>query len=197
MFDFKRAIQFTDLLERFQKVIRNAYVPGESRKENDAEHSYKLAMMAWYLAEAYQLPLDTSKIVKYALAHDLVEVHAGDTEVWDLEGQKTKHAREEAAQKLLATEWADFPGLHRQIADYEARSDEEGRFVYALDKLFYIFPEYLAEWRTIREIGITYDQEFSQKEEKTRPSEIVHEWCLQVLAELKKEEARLWGSSAS
>lgn len=192
MFDFKRALAFTNLLEQFQKVRRNAYVPDEERMENDVEHSYKLALFAWYLVESYQLPLDTGKVVKYALTHDLVEVYAGDTLAWDVEGRKTKHARERAAQEQLKKEWDDFPELHTLIENYEGKVDEEARFVYALDKLFYLFPEYLADWRTIIELKVSYTEELEQKEEKTRVHPVVHEWCLQVFEELKKEENRLW-----
>lgn len=192
MFDFKRALAFTSLLEQFQKVIRKAYVPGEDRGENDVEHSYKLAMIAWYLVEAYKLPLDTNKIVKYALTHDFVEVHAGDTVVWDTEAVKTKHAREAAAQKQLAQDWKEFPELHALIDAYENRVDEEARFVYALDKLFFLFPEYLADWRTIIELKVSYIEELENKMEKTKIHPVVHEWCLQVFDELKKEEGRLW-----
>ncbi len=192
MFDFRRALQFTSLLEQFQKVVRKAYVPGENRGENDVEHSYKLAMMAWYLVEAYKLPLDTNKIVKYALVHDFVEVHAGDTVVWDTEAVKTKHAREAAAQEQLRKDWQDFPGLSYHIDSYENKVDDEARFVYALDKLFFMFPEYLAEWRTIIELKVSYLEELENKMEKTKVHPFVHEWCLDVFKELKKEEERLW-----
>lgn len=193
MFDFEKAIEFTRLLERFQKVRRVAYVSGEDRMENDVEHSYKLAMMAWYLVEREQLPLDTSLVVKYAMVHDLVEAYAGDTDAWDAEGQKTKHEREEKARLQLIAEFNEFSELHGLIERYENKADEEARFVYALDKLFYMFTEYLAEGRTMRKQALEYGMEFKLKEEKTRVHDRVHAWCLDVFKRLDQERDRLWG----
>jgi len=105
------------------------------QKENDVEHSYALAMAGWFLAP-YFPHLDESKIIRYALAHDLVEIHAGDTFAYgEQQHIDTKKAREQAAAEQLSREWPDFPDLHEAIRDYEERADAEAKFVYALDKI--------------------------------------------------------------
>lgn len=195
MFDFHRTLQFTALLERFQKVERMAYVPESDRKENDAEHSYKLAMIAWYLIEREKLPLDSALVLRYALVHDLVEAYAGDTVVWDREAEKTKHDREDRARRRIEEEFPEFPSLHAFIVRYEAKADEEARFVYTLDKIFYFFPEYLAKWRTIRELNISFADEYIEKDTKTKAHPLVNEWTRDILAEIEKQKERLWGTS--
>ena len=72
-------IEFTKFTHSFQQIKRVIYANGEDRNENDAEHSYQLAMACWLVVETKKLKLDLNKIVKYALVHDLVEIYAGDT----------------------------------------------------------------------------------------------------------------------
>ena len=112
-------------------------MPGTNRQENDIEHSYHLALMAWYLIDSRKLDLDLDKVIKYALAHDLVEIHAGDTYIWstDEEHLRSKPEREAAAAEKLKLDLGEFPELHATIAEYERRDNPESRFVYALDKI--------------------------------------------------------------
>lgn len=85
------------------------------RLENDLEHSYGLALICWYLAPKIAPELNLEKIFKYALAHDTVEVHAGDTFVFaDAEHIASKSEREDAALEKLYDEWPDFT----EMVDY-------------------------------------------------------------------------------
>lgn len=135
--ELPRLLEFHELLLSFQAIERHVcYVDnGASRAENDSEHSYNLAMTAWFLAGHFP-KLDTTKVLKYALAHDLLEVHAGDTSVFGSEEQlASKAEREHRAVEQLAYEWQDFPDLIQAIKSYESKADEEAKFVYALDKI--------------------------------------------------------------
>jgi putative hydrolase of HD superfamily len=134
MFDYEKTKAFMTLLHRFHTVDRVAEVPTLARQTNAVEHSYQLAMLAWYTVMTQNLPLDLEKVLKYALAHDLVEAYAGDTPVADAEGQKTKKAREAAAFTKLKEQFSEFGELLSILKAYEARTDEESKFVYALDK---------------------------------------------------------------
>lgn len=132
-----RLLELQQLLLAFSQIDRGAHRRHQAdfRAETDSEHSYNLAMTAWFLAP-YFPRLDANLLIKLSLAHDLVEIHAGDTNAYtDEQGAKTKQAREQAAQLKLAKEWTDFPELHKLIEMYEARLAPEARFVYALDKL--------------------------------------------------------------
>jgi len=153
LFDF---VEFT---HRLQKVERIVYVPDEERWENDAEHSYQLAMTAWYLIETNKLNLDLQKVIYFALVHDLVEAYAGDTYVFDSpEVLANKHAKEEEATKLLQENFPSFTSMHELISEYEERKSPESRFVYALDKLLPIINIYLDQGRTWQTKGITLEK---------------------------------------
>lgn len=129
-------LKFVDLTHRFQQVRRALYATGEERMENDAEHSFQLALVAWYIVEKDSLTFDTDKVLKYALVHDLVEIHAGDTDAYGPEEHKaTKHIREMQAAQQLRLDLPEFAELHGIISAYELLSDEESKFVYALDKM--------------------------------------------------------------
>lgn len=134
MFDYEKTKTFMTLLHRFHTIDRVAEVPTLPRQTNAVEHSYQLAMLAWYIVASEKLPLNLEKVLKYALAHDIVEAYAGDTPVNDVEGQKTKKAREAAAFVRLKEEFSEFPDMLQTLEAYEERQDEESLFVYALDK---------------------------------------------------------------
>lgn len=127
--------KFITLLHQVQKTKRLAFRPGETECSNTAEHTFELALMCWYIAKTEELNLDHEKILKYALAHDLIEAYAGDTPAYDIEGQKTKEVREHAALKRIRLEFPEFPELIAIIEEYELKLTPESLFVYATDKL--------------------------------------------------------------
>lgn len=100
-----RAMAFIQLLHRFQSIERVAYAHDLSRKENDVEHSYFLAMFCWYLCDSLQLKYSKEKVLRYALTHDLHEAYAGDTFIFDAEATKTKKDREANARVRISGEF--------------------------------------------------------------------------------------------
>lgn len=126
---------FMRLLHKVQNVKRVARVPDEAEYRNTAEHTFELTLLAWYLMSANKLELDHEKVLKYALAHDLIEAYSGDTPIHDIEAQKTKAEREHRAAMQLQEEFPEFPELIETIHRYEERADPESKFVYAVDKL--------------------------------------------------------------
>jgi putative hydrolase of HD superfamily len=162
----ERLISFMELLHKFQQVERIAHAPDKIRKENDVEHSYFLAMTCWYLLDLLKLNLDRSKILQYALAHDMVEIYAGDSYVFDAEAQRTKHEREKKAQQQLVEEFSEFPSMHAVIHDYELQSDEESIFVRAVDKMLPVITNYLQEGHTWKEMGVSFS-DFEQLKRRT------------------------------
>ena len=139
-------LKYCRLLMQFQSVERYGAEAPQGFRENDAEHSYSLAMMAWYLITTAKLDLDLNLAMKYALAHDLVEVYAGDTHAFGSSPAKaSKKLREELALNLLRGEYPEFPAIPELIHAYEAREDVEAKFVYGLDKLMPSIMIYLNE----------------------------------------------------
>src|SRR4051812_27182979 len=94
-------LKIAKLSKDFGEIRRKIVFAKDSREENDAEHSFQLALLSWYIISSKSLPLNMEKAFKYALAHDLVEVYAGDTPASVHKGfaeeQKTKHEREASA----------------------------------------------------------------------------------------------------
>src|ERR1700730_3263097 len=133
----QRIFKMHRLTNAFRGVRRTTKVVGESRYENDSEHAYQLAMLAWYIIDSDRLPLDKLRVFEYCLAHDLPEVYAGDVDPWSsTENQKRlKVQREAEAEHQLAEEFGEFKELAACFERYHARIDEESRFVYALDKI--------------------------------------------------------------
>ncbi len=151
--DISRLLQFQQLLLNFSQIERRVHRKQAAAyiHENDTEHSYNLAMMAWFLAPSFP-KFDVNELIKYALIHDLVEVHAGDTYAFaDKAELDSKHAKELVALDKLRQEWPDFDQLTTYITEYERRETEEAKFIYALDKLMPMVMVYLADGRTWRE----------------------------------------------
>ena len=131
----QRIAELQQLIADFAKVKRVLELADNGQLENDVEHSYGLALTCWFVAPKIAPRLDLKKILLYALAHDIVELHSGDTYIFDKEGVKTKSAREEAALQKLAADWPDFPELIDAAKGYKDKRDAEARFVYTIDKI--------------------------------------------------------------
>ncbi len=131
----ERIAQLQKLIADFSNIQRMLNLGDTGRRENDVEHSYGLALTCWFIAPKIAPELDLKKILMYALAHDIVEVHSGDTYVFDTELVKTKEAREDAALEQLREEWPDFSELIDAAEDYKYKRNEEAKFVYTIDKL--------------------------------------------------------------
>lgn len=127
--------KFIALLHAVERVERLNHRPGETAPIKTGEHTFSLAMLCWYIAECEKLDLKHEKIIKYALAHDIIEAYAGDTPAFDIEAQKDKVEREHSVLLRIKDEFPEFPELITYIEQYEARADKESVFVYAVDKL--------------------------------------------------------------
>src|SRR6266498_1836918 len=188
-----KIVKFIQLTHEFQSVTRRIFVVGDSRRENDMEHSFQLALLAWYIADSEKLALDKNRLVQYALIHDLVEVYAGDTVPYgDKALLATKKEREYNAAQRLQKEVPEFKDLHRLIEKYEARTDKESKFVYALDKIIPIFNIYLDSGHTWQADGVTLDMLIAYKTDKVAFDERIKKYFDELVRILKKEEVNLF-----
>ncbi len=130
-------IGFLIELDDLKSVIRRSLLVDGSRRENTAEHSWHLAMLALTLAEYAGDDVDIVRATKIVLIHDIVEIDAGDTYIYDTEGAKAKAELEtQAANRLFGLLPPDQAVEFRSLWDeYEERSTPTGRFAYALDRL--------------------------------------------------------------
>jgi putative hydrolase of HD superfamily len=166
---------FMRLLHAAQHVTRVARIPNETEQRNTAEHTFELTLLAWYIVSSEKLDLDHSKVIRYALSHDLIEAYSGDTYAFDAESQKTKAARENAAVLRIESEFPEFSELTDYIHAYEAREDKESKFVYALDKLIDPLNASMETRQSIwKDLNVSYDQFFSYKDAKIQNSPDIH-----------------------
>lgn len=178
--DIHRVLAFHDLLLKFQAVDRVLPTPPTFRNENDVEHSYHLAMMGWFLS-SYFPELNTDKVIRHALVHDLVEVHAGDTYVFaDKSLLASKQEREAAALQQLEQEWSDFGDLTATIHEYEHRQLPEANFVYALDKIMPMLVNVLTKGYGWHRNKMKLDQLHAVKVDKVALSPEVNEYYQQL-----------------
>lgn len=150
---FQDLLHFVRFIDEFRRIERKEYFVDTDRMECDGEHSFQLAMVAWYVMNAEQLSLDMTKVLKYCLAHDLVETYAGDTPVLDERGLETKHEREAESFLRIRAEFGNkFPDLTDMIDGYEGRADAEAKFVHALDKVVPVLNAVIGSGRTWKEL---------------------------------------------
>ncbi len=188
-------INFFKMLNAFQRVYRASYMPGENRKENDVEHSYTLALLSWYIIDAFGLDLDKDKAIKYALVHDIPEVYAGDTQAFSTDAQllNSQKEREKVARRKLKKDFPEAKAIHEEIEKYEARQDPESIFVHALDKAHPVLIELLQDGRTIKEEKLRYAQAVSLKRKTTAASQEISDLLEQLIAILDKDKKLYFG----
>lgn len=170
--DIHRLLKLQKLLLQFSHVERRVHRKHNDAVvyENDTEHSYNLAMTAWFLCHWFP-DLNRDTVIRYALVHDLVEVHAGDTFIYADEAElATKEAREKDALDKLAREWGDFEELYKTIETYEKREDDESRFVYALDKIMPIMLVYIHDGYSWAVDNVTAKMLYDAKIDKVKVS---------------------------
>jgi putative hydrolase of HD superfamily len=130
-------LSFVLEIDRLKTVLRQNVLTDSSRHENSAEHSWHLGMMVLLLAEYAPQPMDQLRALKMALAHDLIEVYAGDAPAYDVAANAVKAEREEAAAKRLfallpAEQGQELRGLWDE---FEAAGTPEAKFVNAMDRV--------------------------------------------------------------
>ena len=153
-------IEFILEIDKLKSIIRRSYIINGERRENTAEHSWHLAMLAMILAEHANEPVDLLHVIKMVVAHDIVEIDAGDTFLFDTVGTQDKAAREqEAADRLYGLLPEDQAKELRGLWDeFEARETADSRFANALDRLIPLLLNYASGGMTWQEHGITSDR---------------------------------------
>jgi putative hydrolase of HD superfamily len=142
----QRLAELQRFIADFARIERFPHLADTGRPENDVEHSYGLALTCWFLAPKIAPNLSLEKIFQYALAHDTVEIHAGDTFVFAEQHElDSKRRREEAAIVRLRKDWPDFPEMTVAADSYLNKADEEAKFVKAVDKILPVLMVNLGE----------------------------------------------------
>ena len=133
----KKQLDFALEIDKEKNIFRQTHLSGHGRNENDAEHAWHMAIMAYLLKEYSNEPVDIGKVMLMCLIHDIVEIDAGDTYAYDAENLKTQKAREDAAKErifsILPEEQKDE--LIKLFDEFEEFKTAESKFAHAMDNL--------------------------------------------------------------
>lgn len=153
-------IDFILEIDKLKQVLRQTKLTDGSRRENSAEHSWHLAMMAIALAEYAPAPINLLRVIQMLLLHDLVEIDAGDTFAFDVQANQDKAEREQqAAERLFGLLPPDLGQNLRSLwEEFEAANTGDARFARALDCFQPLLHNSRNAGGTWKEHGITRDR---------------------------------------
>ncbi|MFM1583489.1 HD domain-containing protein, partial [Helcococcus ovis] len=129
------------------KIYRKTKIIGESRRENDAEHSWHIATMAMFLEKYSKNKIDVNKVIKMLLVHDLVEIFAGDTFAFDVNANKDKKNRELESMSKLKSHLDIYEAkmLENLWLEFEEKATSEAIYANAMDRLQPLISNVFAE----------------------------------------------------
>lgn len=157
----KKQLDFILEVDKAKNIFRMNKIHGGSRRENDAEHSWHLALMAFLLSEySKDSNIDMFKVMKMCIVHDIVEIDAGDTFCYDELGKIDKLEREQNAATRIFGLLPDHQGkeLRELWEEFDAMETPESKYAAALDRLQPIMLNYTNEGGTWKEHNITKAQ---------------------------------------
>lgn len=133
----KKQMDFALEIDKEKNIFRQTHLSEHGRNENDAEHAWHMAIMAYLLKEYSNQEIDISKVMIMCLIHDIVEIDAGDTYAYDAEGLATQKQREDAAkERIFSILPEDQKKEFIEIFDeFEACQTPESKFAHSMDNL--------------------------------------------------------------
>ena len=169
----KKQLDFSLEIDKTKNVFRQTSLSNNGRKENDAEHSWHMALMAYLLREYSNEKVDIAKVMLMCLIHDIVEIDAGDTYAYDSENIKTQKEREDKAKERIFSilpddQKAEFISLFDEFENYETA---ESKFAHALDNLQPLMLNNSNGGRDWREHNVTAKQVYSRQNKTKLGSE--------------------------
>ena len=182
---FMQQLNFLLEMDKLKSIVRQTYLADGSRKENDAEHSWHLAMMVFLLAEYSNEPIDVLKTMKMVMLHDVIEIDAGDTYAYDTAGNKTKRLREVAAAQRIFTllpddQAAEFRGLWDE---FEAMETIEAKFANTLDKMQPLLLNHASGGKSWMEHGVNFSQVMERNARTSEGSEALWQYMKTLIEE--------------
>ena len=133
----QKQLDFVLEIDKEKNIFRQTHLSGHGRRENDAEHAWHMAVMAYLLREYANEPVDIGRVMLMCLIHDIVEIEAGDTYAYDAESLKTQKAREDAAKEKI---YSILPEDQKRelialFDEFEDNETPEARYAHAMDNL--------------------------------------------------------------
>ena len=169
----EKQLAFALEIDKEKNIFRQTHLSGHGRSENDAEHAWHMAVMAYLLREYSNEPIDIGRVMLMCLIHDIVEIDAGDTYAYDKAGLATQKEREAAAKErifsLLPEDQRDE--MTALFDEFEAYSTPESKFAHSMDNLQPLMLNNSnggADWR---EHGVSAEQVYGRQNKTKLGSE--------------------------
>ena len=173
----KKQIEFILEIDKEKNIFRQNNITGNVRRENDAEHAWHMAIMAYILREYSNESIDIAKVMLMCLIHDIVEIDAGDTYAYDEQSKKSQHERENAAKERIYSLLP--PDQRAELAElfeeFEERKSPEARFARAMDNFQPLLLNDDNQGESWREHGVRAEQVYGRQIESKDGSEKIYE----------------------
>ena len=181
----KQQLSFALEIDKEKNIFRQTHLSGHGRNENDAEHAWHMAVMAYLLREYANEKVDITKVMLMCLIHDIVEIDAGDTYAYDAEGLKTQKAREEAAKErifslLPGDQKAELTALFDEFEEYQT---PEAKFAHSMDNLQPLLLNNSNGGGDWREHGVSAATVYTRQSKTKLGSEKLYEVTDQIIQE--------------
>lgn len=179
----KKQLDFALEIDKEKNILRQTHLSGHGRNENDAEHAWHMAIMAYLLREYSNEPVDITRVMLMCLIHDVVEIDAGDTYAYDEEGKKTQKAREEAAKERI---YSMLPEDQKEelaaiFDEFEESKTPESKFAHAMDNLQPLMLNNSNDGGDWREHGVSAKQVYGRQSRTKEGSEKLYEVTDQII----------------
>ncbi|WP_054956434.1 HD domain-containing protein [Paenibacillus dakarensis] len=187
---FMRQLEFIREVDKLKSIVRRSYLTDGSRRENDAEHTWHIALMAAVLEEhAGEERPDLLRVLRMLLIHDLVEIDAGDTFAYDVKGYLDKFDREQIAAKRIFQILPEDQGrgMMELWLEFEEESSNEAKFAAAMDRLQPILHNYATEGKSWREHNVTSTQVLSRIDSLSSSVPAIAEWAKELIGDAVKK----------
>lgn len=179
----EQQIQFLVEIDKVKNIFRQTYLADGNRKENDAEHSWHIALMAFLLKEHVEEPVDVMKVIIMVLIHDLVEIDAGDTYAYDAAGATDKRKREEkAADRIFGLLPKDQGIYFRELwEEFEAYETADAKYAHLLDNFQPVLLNDASGGKSWAEHGVKKSQIYKRNEKVEATSKSVWEMMQKIV----------------
>ena len=173
----RKQLDFALEIDKEKNILRQTHLSGHGRRENDAEHAWHMAIMAYILREYSNEPVDIAKVMLMCLIHDVVEIDAGDTYAYDEEGKKTQKAREDAAKERIYSLLPEDQKneLISLFDEFEANETAEARYAHAMDNMQPLILNNSNEGGDWREHGVSAETVYGRQRKTRLGSEKLYE----------------------
>ena len=181
----EKQLKFALEIDKEKNVFRQTHLSGHGRNENDAEHAWHMAIMAYLLREYSNEEVDISKVMLMCLIHDIVEIDAGDTYAYDEKGLQTQKAREDAAKERICSllpedqKW-ELTALFDEFEEYQTA---ESRFAHAMDNLQPLLLNNSNGGKDWKEHGVSAKKIYGRQGKTRLGSEVLFEVTDQIIRE--------------